>query len=157
MPKPGSSLQHLLPSLFWASDSQSVKWEQEPPQIFPDSHMTPPLAAETPHAGIRRSRAPGKQSPRSLVQGHHSWWRPGRGEEMRKSQPLPAPMPRAQPGQSQQPSARQDPQPEARHIWAHQGLWRVEVASPGSDLWERKGSGVTLTGVLVPALPSQEL
>lgn len=64
---------------------------------------------------------------------------------MRKSQPLPVPMPRAQPGQSQQPSAQQDPQLEAQLIWAHKGLWRVEVAFPGSDLWERKGSGVTPT------------
>lgn len=62
-----------------------------------------------------------------------------------KAQPLPAPTPWATPCQRQQCSAWQEPQPQAQHSWAHRRLWQVEVGSPSSDLWERKGSGTTPT------------
>lgn len=123
---------------------------------FPQQPHDPPLAAEALRAGLRRSRTPARKSPRSLV------WEPppraeGGGERERQSpRHLPGPVLLAKPCWSRPPSpfpAWQNHSPGRSTPGAQEGLWQVEVGFPGKGLWERKGSGATLTWVSVPTLP----
>lgn len=111
-------------------------------ELLPWQPDNPAPGSRSASCRTRRGRAPVRKSPRSLIWEPPRRAEPGGGKERQSPKWLPAPVPQPIPAGASSPSpAWQKLQPRARHIWGyHCRLWKMDVGSPGTGLWERKGT-----------------